>query len=105
MPGLWERIHPDAVDRLAVHLLDAAMVLYATGTYTRQQIVNALNAHLQTPLTSTELTDLSAIADTLDAQGTANAKVVYEQQVMGFSIAGEFGVIDEAQFRAGLGLP
>jgi hypothetical protein len=105
MAGLWERVNKTADDRIPVHLLDAAMVLYATGTYTRQQIVNAINAQLLTPLTSAELADLSAIADQLDAQGTANQKVVYEQEVMGFSIAAEFGVIDETQFRTGLGLP
>lgn len=103
MAGLWERIRGDAEDRLDLHLLDAAMAIYATGAFTQAQILTGLNSKLQTPLTPAEQADLNAMAAALDALTVVN-KLVHQQKIMAWSIAAENLLVTEAQYRTALGI-
>ena len=105
MPGLWERLHPLAEDRLTVHLIEAAMVLHGTDALTKPQILAALNAKLEAPLTAAEIADLETMANVLAAQATIPFKLLYMQKIAAWTIAAEAGSVDEAAFRAGLQLP
>lgn len=104
MAGIWERIKETADDRLAVHLLEAAIVLHQTNAFTKAQILAGLNAELNTPLTTAEETDLNAIMDALDTSGTVTNRLVYLAKVKAWTIAAEHGSVTEAQFRTGLGI-
>jgi hypothetical protein len=103
MAGLWERIRGDAEDRIDIHLLDAAMTLYATGAFTPAQILSGLNSKLTTPLNPAEQADLQAMAAVLDPLTVLN-KLVHQQKIMAWSIAAENTLVTEAQYRTALGI-
>jgi hypothetical protein len=93
-----------ADDRCSQHLLDAAMILYGTGEFTAQQVLDGLNSRLTSPLAGAELTDLTNIRAQLDAQGTTTLKIVYTDKIRAAGIAGEVGAITEAKWRSILGI-
>ncbi len=105
MAGLWERIKPDATDRINTHLVIAGIKGYSAGVFTAQQVIDALNNHVQSPLTNPEKADLSAIAAQITAQGSVQLKLVYVvgklEPVM---MAGETGDCNEAFWRSTLGI-
>lgn len=110
MAGLWERVRPDANDRVNVHLIVASIKAYyvqtedATKGATRLQIRNHLDAHLQTPLSGAEITDLEGIADTIDGLPNANAKQSFVFLCEYAFIAAETGDINETKWRSDLGI-
>jgi len=105
MSGLWERLKPDATDRINVHLVVAGIKGYSAGVFTAQQVIDALDRHLQTPLTVAEKADLSAIAAQITAAGTTTAKLTYVvgklEPVM---VAAETGDCTEGFWRSALGI-
>lgn len=104
MAGIWERVKSTATDRLSSHLLDAAMVFRGDGTFTAQQILDVLNAHVSNPLEGAELTDLSAIVTVLSGTSGAANKLVYKEKVKAALLCAEMGAINEATFRSVLGI-
>jgi len=105
MAGLWERLKPTATDRVNVHLVVAGIKGFSASIFTAQQVLDALNRHLQTPLTAPEIADLSAIAAQVTAAGTVTNKLVYVvgklEPVM---VAAETGDCTEAFWRSSLGI-
>jgi len=112
MAGIWERIRPGVDDRINAHLLDASMKGYYTFLEdntvgaSKPQIVNHLNAHLETPLSGQELTDLSDIADVVAVKlaissNAAQGYVLLHEYV---TMAAETGDIGETKYRADLGI-
>lgn len=99
MAGLWERVKSGAAVRVPSHLLDAAFVLNATGTFTQQQIIDGLNSQISSPLAAAELTDLGNIVTEMAAQGTNTLKLIYMEKIKAAFICAECGVINEATFR------
>lgn len=111
MAGLWERVRPDVEDRVAVHLIVAAYSGYFVNTVTsgakgatKAQILAAINAELQTPLSGAEQTDLDAIADQIDAQSNNINKLIFIRGIEYAFIAAEMGAINEAKWRGDLGI-
>jgi hypothetical protein len=104
MAGIWERIKPTTTDRVPSHLLEAAFVFKDTGTFTNQQIIDALNANISAPLAGAELTDLTNIATALASAGSVTNHLVYMGKVRAAFIGAESGSINEAQFRSILGI-
>lgn len=100
MAGIWERVKSTAAVRVPSHLLDAAFVLNATGTFTQQQIIDALNAQLPAPLAGAELTDLQNIVSEMTSQGTTTLKLVYIEKIKAAFICAESGSVNEATFRS-----
>lgn len=81
MAGIWERVKPDAADRVASHLIDAIFVFKHTGTFSDSQILSSLNKTLQSPLNASEITDLTNISTALsNTSGVAN-KLVYLEKI------------------------
>ena len=106
MAGIYDRIKPDATDRLAVHRMMAALVLYSSGMINSTQARTVLNEVLQSPLSGAEITDLLNIVAQIDAKtGTAN-KLAYVHQVESVSIIAERGssLMSEAVFKNLLGI-
>ena len=85
MPNLYERLFPDdnLGNNISVHLFTAAVVDYAAGQTTRQEIIThfALDASAQT--------DLTALLDTLDAQGGTANKLLWIIQFDSVNIMAE----------------
>ena len=104
MAGIWERIKSDAQDRVSSHLLDAAYVFVHTGTFTNNQVVNAINGTIEIPLTVEEKTDLSNISKALSNAGSVTNKLVYLEKIKSAFICAEIGIINEATFRSLLGI-
>lgn len=101
MAGLYDRIGAEA-DSVNVHYLVAGIKGYGTGIWTRQQVLDGVNALLTAPLSSAELTDYTAIADALDGQANALNKLIYGNKVEAAMIAAEAGVLNETGWRAAL---
>lgn len=72
MAGIWDRLQA-ADDGLAGHQVNNGLVLYWSGIATKAQVVTYLNGFVETSLTAAEQTDLSDIADVLDAKKQAVA--------------------------------
>ena len=104
MAGIWERVNSTAEDRVAAHLLEAAFVFKDLGIFTNQQILDALNSKITTPLTGAEQTDLLNIATALAGAGSATNRLVYKEKIRATFIGAEAGAISEAQFRNILGI-
>jgi len=114
MAGLWERVRPDALSRIDMHLIIAAMRAYHVNTVdaskgaTRLQIRDGLNqilAEENAPLLSAaEEADLTAIADAFDAQTNQINKLIFISGLEYVMIAAEKGVIGEAKWRNDLGI-
>lgn len=103
MAGLWERIKPDALDRVPVHLIQSAIYCAGRGLFTDAQVRNALNAVLTTPLDSASETDLANIK----AQaviGSATLKIDYQLRLHAVCISAENGALNEATWRSELGI-
>jgi hypothetical protein len=82
----------------------AAVYLSVRGVFTNQQILNALNSKLTTPLAGQELTDLQTILTNANT-GTATAKLDYLERIDALNIAVEMGVLtSEAVYRTQAGL-
>jgi hypothetical protein len=104
MAGIYERIKPTAIDRVGSHLIDSAYVFIHTGTFTNQQVLNAINSTVETPLTAAETTDLTNISTALSNAGSVTNKLVYLEKIKAAFICAEIGVINEATFRSALGI-
>jgi hypothetical protein len=104
MAGIFERVKQTATDRVPSHLLEAAFLFKDKAIFTNQQIVDALNAKVQTPLAGAELTDLANIATALAGAGSLTNRMDYLNKVRAAFIGAESGSITEAQFRSILGI-
>lgn len=110
MPGLFDRVHNSGNDRIDVHLLIAGLGGYAFGMWTAQQILDALNSKLASPLAGLELTDLTAIRTAIDAITAGNTDVQEGRRMVRLRrmelacIAAENGLVNEVQWRAGVGI-
>lgn len=103
MAGIWDRIIPGE-DRVNAHLLKASMHLAAYGVFTGQQILNAINGQLTTPLDAAAQTDLTNIKAALVALTGVN-RVVGLERFDAMNIAAEGGVLtNEATYRSQLGI-
>lgn len=101
MAGLYDRI-TIADDNVQVHFLVAGVKGYGAGIWTRAQVLASINSLLQSPLTAAEEADYDAIADALDGQANATAKLGYGNQVEAAMIAAEAGLVTDAAWRAAL---
>lgn len=107
MPGIYERIKSNIgedTERIPVQIISSALVLYATGTYSRSQILVALNAYLESDLTADEQLDLGLLADEVDGISGDDAKQTYIGKLDAILIATEFGLVNEPQFRSVAGI-
>lgn len=107
MAGIFDRIKPnvsESTERIPVQLISSAVVLYATGTYTRGQILAAINDYLTVNLTAQEQLDLGQWADEVDAITGADPKQTYALKLNAALIAAEFGMISENQLRSVTGI-
>jgi len=103
MAGIWDRITPGD-DRLSVHLVTSALHLAGLGVFTPSQILNALNATLETPLDQAATSDLSAMVSDLGAADSAG-KAQYILTVESLHVAAEAGLLASEQiYRTVLGL-
>lgn len=107
MAGIWNRLIPGGVDgnlKVPAHLLKAAVYLSVRGVFTNQQILNAINAKISTPLAGQDITDLNAVI-TNAGVGAAAAKLDYLERFDALNIAAEMGVLTvEATYRTELGI-
>lgn len=106
MAGIWDRIIPSE-DRVPAHLLKAAIHLSVYGVFSNAQVVNALNARLQTPLGVAAETDLSNITSAIIALGAAGstARLIGLERFDAMNIAAETGAFtSEVTYRAQLGI-
>lgn len=103
MAGLYDRIGA-VEDNVQVHYLVAGIKGYGTGIWTRQQVLDGVNALLTAPLSGAELTDYTAIVDALDGQPNALNKLIYGNKIEAAMIAAEAGVLNEAGWRSALGI-
>ena len=101
MAGLYDRINAQN-DNINIHFLVAGLKGYGTGAWTRTQVLTSVNSLLVAPLTTAEETDYDAIADALDGQSNALAKLGYANQVEAAMIAAEAGVLSDAGWRTAL---
>lgn len=105
MAGLWDRVSGSAEDRINVHLIIAAFKAFfvnsvdATKGATAAQILVALNNELETPLTTAEEDDLTAIGTALNALANNTLKLIYLANLEYTMIAGELELINEAKWR------
>lgn len=104
MAGIWERIKSDAPNRISSHLIDAAFVFVNTGTFTNQQVINAINSTTEVPLTQLEINDLSNISSVLSNSGSATNKLIYLEKIKSAFICAEMNIINESTFRNILGI-
>ena len=92
-------------DRVNVHLVVAGIKGFAAGIFTGAGVIDVLNNHLATPLTTAESADLSAIASAVTGQANNTAKLLYVVgKVEPLMIAAETGDISESKWRADLGI-
>lgn len=104
MAGIWDRIIPSSNDRLAVHLVKAAIYLRGRNVFTSNQILNGLNSQLTTPLDANAQTDLTNII-TQATTGSATAKLDYLERLDAMNVAVEDGLLtNEATWRSELGI-
>lgn len=104
MAGIWERVKLTAVNRVPVHLIEASFIFKDIGTFTNQQILDALNGAISAPLESAEITDLQNIAATLAGVGSTTNHLVQMGKIRAAFTGAEAGAITEAQFRNILGI-
>lgn len=104
MAGLYDIIASGGDAKLDNHLMDAALVLVATGDVTEAAAKTALENKLGRVLTAAEDTDLSNINTELNAQPDTTAKLVYNAKVMAAGIAAENGEITDTKWRSILGI-
>jgi hypothetical protein len=105
MAGIWDRIVPTSSDRLAIHLLTAAVYLGAEGVFTDVQILTGLNSTLTTPLDAAATADLVNIR-TQALAGASAARARYPHLLESLAIAVETGLLtNEATFRSRLNIP
>lgn len=102
--GIFDRIKPDAEDRLPVHLVTAAVYLAARGVFSDAQILTALNEKLNTPLDAAATADLAAMKVNATT-GAAVARVDYLLRLEALGIGVEAGLLtNEATYRSEAGL-
>jgi hypothetical protein len=105
MAGIYDRMVPLAEDRVPVHLVTAAITLYAEGDFTKAQCVAGINNTITTALSGAEITDLDGLADGVDAAATLVEKLRYLNKIESYGLAVETGALtNEATFRTALGI-
>lgn len=103
MAGIYDRLTAESA--ISPHAIFSGIVAYAEAIFTKSQILAGINATLATPLTAAEITDLEAIADAIDAEGTLTAKMRYLNKVHAFNMAVQSGMgVSEVVYRAQLGI-
>jgi hypothetical protein len=102
MAGLWERVNDAADDNVQVHLIVAGIKANGAGLFTPQQILDAVNAKLESPLAGAEVTDLNDITTVLSGKATTTDKLVYVNVVEAMFVSAEVGAVDETQWRTSL---
>jgi hypothetical protein len=102
MSGLYDRL--TGPDSLNVHYFGAGFVGYAAGDWTGQQVLDALNNLLVTPLSGAEVTDLNAIVAEVDSKVGATEKMIYALRLDAACLAVEVGQIGETAWRTMLGI-
>lgn len=106
MSGLWNRItaRGEGADPLSSHLVKSAIYLVSAGVFTGQQVLDALNGRLRSPLTAAEIADLSAILSKSQTW-TVTDRLAYIERLDALNIAAEMGVLtSEAVWRSQLGI-
>lgn len=104
MSGIWDRIEPDADDKVAIHTFTAAVHLAAEGVFTDAHILAALNSSLGTPLDTAAETDLATMK-TQAQTGNVATRARYLHLVESLGLAVEQGVLtNEAVYRSNLNL-
>jgi hypothetical protein len=95
MAGLYDRINAD--DNVRVHYLVAGLKGYGTNPaiFSRANVL----VGIRSPLTVEEEADLMAIADALDTQANATARLGYVNQVEAAMIAASAEQIGEVAWR------
>lgn len=102
MADLYDRLFPEGPEEenIAVHYLFAALVDYAAGWTTRQQIISywSLDAEAQA--------DLDALCDHIDGLATPTAKIAFGTELHAVMMFAEAGAkyTDKTSFRARLEL-
>ncbi len=100
MADLFDRLYPEEGENIAVHYFFAALVDYAAGQTTRQQIVDYwdLDAEAQA--------DLDTLCDHIDGLGSATAKMAFGVELHAVLMFAEAGAkyTTKATFKARLGL-
>ena len=107
MAGIWNRIYDrgEGTDPLPSLLVSSAIYMVTRGVYTATQARDALNATLQHPLTTDELTDLNQIVTNANV-GNAATKLDFVFRLQALCLAVECPALtNEASFRSELGLP
>ena len=103
MAGLWDRLTGE--NSVSVHLVTAAIVLGSDGAFTNQQILDAINAHLTTPIDSAAEADLLAIKAELIGQPNVAARGVYMHRLESALIVAAGGYFtNESAWRTYLGI-
>lgn len=115
MPGIYDRMAPAGLDgnggdRLNVHLTSEALCAYLGTTFTKQQVIDALNEDLSNrnsaPLRAADLTDLDNIKTEIDSKATNTQKIIYVLSAMTpVFVAAELDLINETAYRSALGIP
>ena len=107
MAGIWNRIYDrgENDDPVPSLLVSAGVNLVVNGVFTATQVRDALNATLQTPFNTDELSDLNTII-TNASSGDSRAKNTYAHLFLSLLMAVETHVLtNESTFRNKLGLP
>ncbi len=103
MSGIWGRVIPGS-DRVGVHLLKAAVYCRVRNVFTAQQVLNAINSKITTPLSAAAETDLTNIVTQASA-GSATVKLDYLERWDAVNIAAEAGLLaNEATYRSEFGI-
>jgi hypothetical protein len=93
-------------DNLPSHQFSYAMREYARGKMTRAEVLAAVNAWLEGPLTAQEQTDSGLIADLIDGAGSSANKMMKAVEigdVMGLAEMGAPGYQTRAELKAKIG--
>lgn len=105
MSGIYDRIVPSSTDRVPAHLLKAAIFLGSDSVFTDQNILDALNATLVTPLDAAAETDLSTVRAAVANAATIQAGLRILERWDALNIAVEMGALsNETTYRNKLGL-
>lgn len=99
---LFDRLFPadPEEENIAVHYFFSALVDYAAGETTRQQIISYWNLDTEAQV------DLNALCDHIDSLATPVAKMAFGTELHAVLMFAEAGAkyTDKANFRARLGL-
>lgn len=112
MAGLYDRMKRTGLDgfgsdRVNIHLISESFAAYVGNVFTKQQIIDGVNAELERnnsqPLRQEDLSDLDDIIDVIDNRGTTTGKIVYGlSHVSPLFLAAELELVTDQQWRNAL---